>query len=143
MSNDNGESDVAPTESGTIRTVGNLSHGSRETPATTASSMEAVRSEKARCHTSDKTKQRFQESLNQNLHHHDGSRERTKVAGVIVLTIGSCYSVGMPRPKQADDANGDFDTYAAIQHALWNLWTVACIPSTFGNDRFCQCGRPS
>ena len=53
MSNDNGESDVAPTESGTIRTVGNLSHGSRETPATTASSMEAVRSEKARCHTSD------------------------------------------------------------------------------------------
>lgn len=53
MTNVNGESVVSPTESETTRTVGNFSRGSRETPATFASSMEADRSEKARCHTSD------------------------------------------------------------------------------------------
>ena len=53
MSNVNGKSGMAPTESETTGTVGNFSHGSRETPATSASSMEADRSEKARCHTSD------------------------------------------------------------------------------------------
>ncbi len=53
MSNVNGESDVTPTESETTRTVENLSHGSRETPAISASSMAADRSEKARCHNSD------------------------------------------------------------------------------------------
>jgi len=54
MSNDeNGESDVTPTESETTCTVGNLSRGSRETPATSVSSMETDRSEKARCHNSD------------------------------------------------------------------------------------------
>ena len=53
MSNVNGESDVTPTESKTTSTVGNFSHGSRETPATSASSMEADRSEKARGHKSD------------------------------------------------------------------------------------------
>ena|SRR5579863_6534925 len=52
MSNDHGESDVAPTESETTRTVGNFPHGSRETPGTSASS-EADRSEKARCHNAD------------------------------------------------------------------------------------------
>ena len=36
MSNDNGKSDVTPTESETTGTVGNFSHGSRETPATSA-----------------------------------------------------------------------------------------------------------
>jgi RNA-directed DNA polymerase len=53
MTNAKGKSDMGPTESETTRTVGNLSHGSRETPATSASSMEAERSEKARCHNSD------------------------------------------------------------------------------------------
>ena len=53
MSNDNGESDVTPTESETTCTVGNFSHGSRETPAISVSSMEADRSEKARCHNTD------------------------------------------------------------------------------------------
>ena len=53
MSNVSGESDVTPTESKTTGTVGNFSHGSRETPETSASFMEADRSEKARCHTSD------------------------------------------------------------------------------------------
>ena len=53
MSNDNGESDVTPTESETTCTVGNLSHGSRETPAISVSSMETDRSEKARCHNTD------------------------------------------------------------------------------------------
>lgn len=53
MSHVNGKSDVTPTESKTTSTVGNFSHGSRETPATSASSMEADRSEKARCHKSD------------------------------------------------------------------------------------------
>lgn len=53
MSNDSGESDRAPTESKTTSTVGNFSHGSRETPATSAAPMAADRSEKARCHKSD------------------------------------------------------------------------------------------
>jgi hypothetical protein len=53
MSNVNGKSGMIPTESETTRTVGNFSHGSRETPETFASPMEADRSEKARCHTSD------------------------------------------------------------------------------------------
>ena len=52
MSNDYGESDVAPTESETTGTVENFPHGSRETPETSAS-WEADRSEKARCHKSD------------------------------------------------------------------------------------------
>ena len=43
MSNINGESDVTPTESKTTGTVGYFSHGSRETPATSASPMEADR----------------------------------------------------------------------------------------------------
>jgi len=54
MSHINGESDVTPTESKTTGTVGNFSHGSRETPATSASPMEADRSEKARGHKSDR-----------------------------------------------------------------------------------------
>ena len=53
MSNDHGESDVTPTESETTRTVGNFSHGSRETPVTSTSSMEVDRSEKARGHNPD------------------------------------------------------------------------------------------
>ena len=53
MSNVNGESDVIPTESKTTSTVGNFSHGSRETPVISASSMEADRSEKARGLKSD------------------------------------------------------------------------------------------
>ena len=53
MPNDIGKSGVAPTESETTCTVGNLSHGSRETPATSASPMVADRSEKARCHNPD------------------------------------------------------------------------------------------
>ena len=53
MSNDDGEIDVAPTESKTTGTIGNLPHGSRETPQTSDSSMEADRSEKARGHKSD------------------------------------------------------------------------------------------
>ena len=53
MSNVNGKSGVTPTESETTGTVRNLLHGSRETPATSVSPMEADRSEKARCHTSD------------------------------------------------------------------------------------------
>ena len=54
MSNNNGESDVTPTESETTRTVGHFPHGSRETPATFTSSMGADRSEKARGHKSDR-----------------------------------------------------------------------------------------
>jgi len=54
MSNNNGESDVTPTESKTTGTVGHFSHGSRETPATSTSSMGADRSEKARGHKSDR-----------------------------------------------------------------------------------------
>ena len=53
MSNDHGEFDEAPTESKTTGTVGNLPHGSRETPVTSVSVMEADRSEKARGHKSD------------------------------------------------------------------------------------------
>lgn len=44
---------MTPTESKTTGTVGNFSRGSRETPVTSASSMEAERSEKARGHKSD------------------------------------------------------------------------------------------
>ncbi len=44
---------MTPTESKTTGTVGNFPHGSRETPATSASPMEADRSEKARGHKSD------------------------------------------------------------------------------------------
>ena len=53
MSNVQGEFDFTPTESETTRTVGNLTHGSRETPATSAVSMIADRSEKAKCHKPD------------------------------------------------------------------------------------------
>jgi hypothetical protein len=53
MTNDIGESGMSPTESKTTRTVGNLSHGSRETPETSTAFMAADRSEKARCHKSD------------------------------------------------------------------------------------------
>jgi len=54
MSNErHGESDVTPTESKTTGTVGNFPHGSRETPETSVSSMEADRSEKARGLKSD------------------------------------------------------------------------------------------
>src|SRR6266576_4823786 len=53
MSNDHGEFDEAPTESETTGTVGNFPHGSRETPLTSVSSMEADRSEKARGLKSD------------------------------------------------------------------------------------------
>ena len=53
MTNVNGESDMTPTESETTRTVGNFSHGSRETPVTSTSSMEVDRLEKARCHHPD------------------------------------------------------------------------------------------
>ena len=44
---------MTPTESKTTGTVGNLPHGSRETPVPSVSSMEADRSEKARGHNSD------------------------------------------------------------------------------------------
>lgn len=53
MTSDKGEFGVTPTESMTTSTAGNLSHGNRETPATSASPMEADRSEKARCRKSD------------------------------------------------------------------------------------------
>jgi hypothetical protein len=53
MSNDHGEFDKACTESKTTGTVGNFPHGSRESPATSVSLMEADRSEKARGHKSD------------------------------------------------------------------------------------------
>ena len=53
MSNEHGEFDKAPTESKTTGTVGNFSRGSRETPVTSVSSMEADRSEKARGHNTD------------------------------------------------------------------------------------------
>jgi hypothetical protein len=53
MSSDSGESEVTPTESETTGTVGNFPHGSRETPVTSVSFMEADRSEKARGHNSD------------------------------------------------------------------------------------------
>ena len=48
MSNDQGESDVTPTESETTGTVGNFSYGSRETPVTSVSIVGADQSEKAR-----------------------------------------------------------------------------------------------
>ena len=53
MSNVKGKFDTTPTESKTTGTVGNFSHGSRETPETSVSWMEADRSEKARGHKSD------------------------------------------------------------------------------------------
>jgi hypothetical protein len=53
MSNVIGKSGVTPTESKTTGTVGNFSHGSRETPVTSVFRKEAERSEKARCHNSD------------------------------------------------------------------------------------------
>ena len=53
MSSDRGEFDVTPTESETTGTVGNFSHGSRETPVTSVSATEAERSEKARGHNPD------------------------------------------------------------------------------------------
>jgi hypothetical protein len=53
MSNDDGEIDMAPTESKTTGTIGNFPHGSRETPVTSVTCMEADRSEKARGHKSD------------------------------------------------------------------------------------------
>ena len=53
MSNDQGEFDAAPTESDTTGTVGNFPHGSRETPVTSVSIVEADRSEKARGHNAD------------------------------------------------------------------------------------------
>ena len=53
MTNVNGESVTTPTESETTRTVGNFSHGSRETPVTSTSSMDVDRSEKARGHNPD------------------------------------------------------------------------------------------
>ena len=52
MSNEDGEFDEAPTESKTTGTIGNLPHGSRETPLTFVSFMGADRSEKARGHNS-------------------------------------------------------------------------------------------
>ena len=52
MSNDHGESDIIPTESGTTRTAGNFPHGSRETPGTSVST-ETDRSAKARCRNAD------------------------------------------------------------------------------------------
>ena len=53
MSNEQGEFGKAPTESETTGTVGNFSHGSRETPQTSVSSRGADRSEKARGRKSD------------------------------------------------------------------------------------------
>jgi RNA-directed DNA polymerase len=52
MSSVHGESDITPTESETTGTIGNFPHGSREAPGTFAS-LEADRSEKARCHKAD------------------------------------------------------------------------------------------
>lgn len=49
-SNVNGKFDKTTTESETTGTVGNFSHGSRETPVTSVCAKEAERSEKARCH---------------------------------------------------------------------------------------------
>ena len=54
MSNNTGESGVTPTEFETTGTVGHVSHGSRETPATSTSSMGVDRSEKARRHKADR-----------------------------------------------------------------------------------------
>ena len=52
MSNDNGESDVSPTESETTRTARSFPHGSREIPEASTSS-EVDRSEKVRCRNAD------------------------------------------------------------------------------------------
>ena len=52
MSSVHGEFDVAPTESETTRMIGNIPHGSREAPETSAAHA-ADRSEKARCRTFD------------------------------------------------------------------------------------------
>ena len=52
MSNEHGESDVTPTESKIIRTVGSFPHGNREIPETSVSS-ETDRSEQARCRNAD------------------------------------------------------------------------------------------
>jgi len=53
MSHVTGKCGVDPTESKTRCMVGNSPRGSREAPATSAASMAADRSEKARCHKSD------------------------------------------------------------------------------------------
>jgi hypothetical protein len=53
MTSDNGKRAMTPTESKTTSTVGNLPHGSRETPEASAAPMAADRSEKARCHKPD------------------------------------------------------------------------------------------
>jgi len=52
MSNEQGESDVSPTESETTRTVGNIPHGSWEIPES-STAVDVDRSEKARCHNAD------------------------------------------------------------------------------------------
>ena len=86
MSNVDGESDVSPTESKTTSTVGNFSHGSRETPATSASSMETDRSEKARCLKSD-----------------------THVAGESdspIVPEKPANNGGMPRPAESAEGRG-------------------------------------
>jgi RNA-directed DNA polymerase len=54
MSNAHGKSGISPTESETTSTVGNFSHGSRETPVSSAAPMAADRSEKAQRHKSDR-----------------------------------------------------------------------------------------
>src|SRR5512142_2486222 len=53
MSNVTGKYDRTTTESKTNSKVGNFSHGSRETPVTSASLKGAERLGKARCHNSD------------------------------------------------------------------------------------------
>ena len=55
MSNEkiSGESDIPPTESETTRMVGNFLHGSQEIPTTSAASMAADRSVKAKSRTTD------------------------------------------------------------------------------------------
>jgi hypothetical protein len=53
MTNATGKSDMDPTESETTRTVGNSSHGSREIPATSCSSMDRDRSGKTTGHNPD------------------------------------------------------------------------------------------
>ncbi len=52
MSNDNGESDISPTESETTRTVRNFPHGSREIPEASTSA-DVDRSEKVRGRNAD------------------------------------------------------------------------------------------
>lgn len=53
MTSDQGERAVSPTESKTTRMVGNLTHGSRETPATSVASMATDRSAQAQGRTAD------------------------------------------------------------------------------------------